>query len=379
MLQLARSLHMRGRMFPKHPRVAYAALPLLLASGAAGVSAQYAPIAGTGGTVTGGGIIVNPISVGDTAVNTMLGVYVGVDACNSMADVVFDLDSVPIDRTTMDVYTGSDCTSQDRDKPDLSNCRYIDTQEIEMRPQDLEVRIPADKLFNGGCDNGQLSMTTLWFLPVDAPMVGEAVSKFGTIPINIDGDPPEAPTSLTGGSGESLIRVTWKTGERDLQEFIVYIDNAPTTGGGGSAGASATDGGSPDGGGSNTSADGACGSNALTSGGSPGELPASIRTRSIKEATATGIDLTPDDIAGDRAAIAVATVDKAGNVSSLSNIACVSVVPTESFWDRYKANGGAAEGGCACRTGGETQWLSSSWPIGLAVLALLRRARKRVS
>lgn len=363
MLQLARSLHMRGRMFPKHPRLAHA-LPLLLLCSATAANAQTA---GTGGTPTNGGIIVNPITVGDEEVNTMLGVFVGIDACNSMAEVVFDLDAVPSDKTTMDVYTGTSCTSQDRDKPDLSNCTFVTTQEIENRTQDLEMRIPANLLFRDGCDNGQLSMTTLWFLPVDASQQGDAVTRFGTIAVNIDGDPPEPPTNLTGGSGESLIRVTWKTSERDLQEFIVYIDNAPTAGG---------PGGGEDGGSNST--DGMCGSTALMAGGSPAELPSSIRQRSIKEATATGIDLTPEDIAGERAAIAVATVDKANNRSSLSNIACVSVVPTESFWDRYKANGGEADGGCPCRTGGKAQWLNA-WPIALALIALQRRTRKRAS
>jgi hypothetical protein len=362
-------------MFPKHPRLAHA-LPLLLAcSGTA--SAQ---LAGTGSTTpTAGGIIVNPIRVGDADVNTMFGVYVGIDACASAppAEVVFDLDGVPADKVTLDVYTGTNCNSIDRDKTDegTSTCTFITTQAIEDRTRDLEVKVPANLLFKGGCDNGQASMSTLWFLAVDETQAGAEASKYGTIAINVDGDPPNAPTMVTGGSGESLIRVGWRAGESDLLEFVVYIDNAPTTGG---SPAPVVDGGIDGGSGSSTSPDGRCGSNALTSGGLPSELPSTIRTRTIPEETATGIDLTPEDIGGDRAAIAVSTVDKAGNRSPLSNLACVAVVPTESFWDRYKANGGEAEGGCACRTSGKAQWMNAG-PIALALLALLRRSRKRAS
>ena len=374
---------MRGRMFLKHPRLAHA-LPLLLMCSAT-ASAQFG--AGTGSTTpTAGGVIVNPISVGGANVNTMLGVYVGIDACASTppADVVFDLDSVPTDKTTMDVYSGSKCNDADRDKPDLSNCTFITTTKIDGKPQDLELKIPADKLFVGGCDNGTLSMTTLWFLPVDASAQGDPVTKWGTIPVNIDGDPPDAPTGVTGGSGESVIRVNWQTTERDLQEFIVYIDNAPTTGGApapvADGGTNTADGGTniADGGGSSTSPDGMCGSTSLVSGGSPGGLPSSIRESTIKEATATGIDLKPDDIGGARATIAVSTVDKAGNHSPLSNLACVAIVPTQSFWDRYKANGGEAEGGCACRTLDKAQ-VMNAWPLALALLAVRRRSRKRAS
>ena len=182
-----------------------------------------------------------------------------------------------------------------------------------------------------------------------------AATKWGTIPINVDGDPPDAPTGVTGGSGESLIRVSWKTTERDLQEFIVYIDNAPTTGGaapcpryrrrrhqhrrrrrqqqqpGRHVRLELADLGR------------------LASG--PAEQhPRNARSKRRPPPASTSC---PTTSAATARRSPSSTVDKAGNRSPLSNLACVAVVPTESFWDRYKANGGQAEGGCACRTSGK--------------------------
>jgi hypothetical protein len=105
-------------------------------------------------------------------------------------------------------------------------------------------------------------------------------------------------------------------------------------------------------------------------------LPSYIKRKAVNEGTATGIDLGPGDIDGEFATIAVIAVDEAGNESPLSQLACVKVVPTESFWDRYQEDGDAVDAGCPCTAIGPAQ-LQSAWPVGLSLSLIALSARRR--
>jgi hypothetical protein len=211
---------------------------------------------------------------------------------------------------------------------------------------------------------------TLWFLAVDDPDSAEPVDDgYGTLRVELDARAPDAPTSVKGGSGERQIQVDWETDDANLDGFVIYVDSGS---GGGSAGSAAPD---DDGG---TTSDVDCGSGRLqpnSEAPDPDDFGTAIE---VNEATATGETLSPEQIGGSRAAIAVAAVDLAGNRSPLSEVVCVSVMPTESFWDRYQANGGDAQAGCPCSALGPVH-AHSAWPVALALLFIRRSARRRRS
>jgi hypothetical protein len=104
-----------------------------------------------------------------------------------------------------------------------------------------------------------------------------------------------------------------------------------------------------------------------------------IVRKKVGEPTATGVKLKPGDIGGgdgSSAAIAVVAIDQAGNESLVSEIACVKVVPTEGFWDRYQSDPNAVDPGCPCTAMGPAQ-LESAWPIALSLALCGLSARRR--
>jgi hypothetical protein len=362
MSRVARSLHQRGRMSPSHSWIAPALGAWLLFTSFA--SAQDAS------TSAGqGGIIANLLTIGGEEVNTLAEIKLGIADCDANATLEFELDGTPMNKASIDIYTGTNCNRTDRINEDVNRCTYVDTREVNEQTQDLRLELMARDLVED-CASGTESMPTIWFLAVDNPMSAEDVgNSYGTYEaLGIDLRAPDAPSSVVGGSGENQIPIDWDTDDTDIERFIVFIDNDPTENGGGAGSGGETDGG--------TGNTGGCGSLVLQPNADPDELPSGIRRKEVDEPTATGVELSPDDIDGMMAAVAVVAVDEAGNRSPLSNTACVKIVPTEGFWDRYEANGGQAQGGCPCSALGPAQ-LQTAWPVALALLLLRRSARRR--
>ncbi|MFI5308492.1 MAG: hypothetical protein ACHQ53_14130, partial [Polyangiales bacterium] len=218
-----------------------------------------------------------------------------------------------------------------------------------------------------------------------------------------------APASLTGGEGESVIPVSWKSGETHLKGFVVFIDTsgiaAPPLDGGltadgsiamldaavdsgasdAGADAATTDGGSSRvsltdaGGGTVIVGDntGACGPTLLTAGENANQVPSGVFQKQVNEPTATGADIVPADLQhAQTATIAVAAIDLAGNQGPLSNLACVKIVNTTGFLDSYRAHGGTAQSGCPCSAMGPVQ-VENAWPVVLATSVLVLSGRRR--
>jgi hypothetical protein len=350
------------------------------------LSTSFARAQDAGSTSGAGGIAVNLITIGGEDVNTIAEINLGIADCDDDAALVFELDGTSADKESIDIYVGENCDRTDRINEDVNRCKYITTKETNEQTRDLRIEVMAKALVAASqdrdvdeevCGSGVESMPTIWFLAVDNPMSAEDVGTgFGTYEaLGIDMRAPDAPTEVVGGSGENEIPIEWETDETDIERFIVFIDNDPIEGGGGAGSGGSTDGGTTDGGSANT---GDCSSSVLQAGANPDDVPSGIRRKQVNEPTATGFELTPDDVDGMMAAVAVAAVDEAGNQSALSNVGCVKVVPTEGFWDRYQANGGTAEGGCPCSALGPAQ-LHSAWPVALSLLFLRRSARRRRS
>ena len=343
-------------------------------------------------TSTAGGLTVRALSVGDEEVK--LGtIPVGIEACNDNANIEFEIDGVPSDRESIDVYLGEGCNSTSRNDDTTNRCTYVGNFKAGLS-KGLSLVLMAEQLMGEDCETEKEDTPKLWFLAVKTQAGSEDVgTNYGMLStLRLDTRRPNAPTNVEGGTGEKQIPVEWDTSDSDLEGFVVLIDPQPSTGGGGAAGSAGSSGaagsGDEDGGmdaapspapsGGGNASSGECGSDVLTPGGSADGLPSRIRRKSVNEATATGLDLGPGDIDGDSAAIAVIAVDEAGNESTLSSLACVKVVPTESFWDRYQQDEAAVDGGCPCAALGPAQ-LESAWPVGLSLslIALSTRRRRR--
>jgi len=339
-----------------------------------------------------GGLMVNPIRVGDEEVALGTTIPVGLDACNTDAEIEFQIDGVPDERNSIDVYLGEGCNRTTRDDDTTDRCEYIGNFPAGSS-RGLIILLSASQLMGDNCAEEREDMPKLWFLAVEAKQSGEDVMNFyGMIDrLLLDTRAPNAPTNVEGGSGEKQIPVEWDTSDSDLEGFVVLIDTQATSGGGGGAGTTGSSGSSggddvdddggmqapapaPGDGGSASS--GECGSSVLRSGASASGLPSYVRRKEVNEATATGVDLGPGDIDGEIAAIAVIAIDEAGNESPMSPLACVKVVPTESFWDRYQQDGDAVDAGCPCAALGPAQ-LQSAWPVGLSLSLIALSARRR--
>src|SRR5687768_15105807 len=228
MPKLARSLHLRGRMSPSHSWVAAALGAWLLATPLA--SAQDAGTTSSAGTIN-----VNAITVGGEDV-TLEGVLLGIAECEGDEVILFELDNVPADRSSIDIYLGERCNQTDRNNADTDPCDYLTTLSTDGKTRDLMIEIGAADLFLDGRSEPTGSDPTLWFLAVDNPMSEEDVGAgYGVYGANdelkLDNTRPDPPTDVTGGSGENRITVSWDTDQAMLRGFRVYIDSNPTQGG----------------------------------------------------------------------------------------------------------------------------------------------------
>ena len=214
---------------------------------------------------------------------------------------------------------------------------------------------------------------TLWFLLLRSQGSAEAAMFYRAFTINIDTDPPAAPTNVEAGSGQTQIDVSWELPTTSITNFWVAADF--------SEGALMDD---SDAGASGTEE---CPSNYLRpekrfdpNAQAPGLL---IRaTNSI----ATELTFSASDFQGAKLVpVAVAAQDLAGNVSVMSDVKCIKVTNTTGFWDRYKSPdgdsaGGLAEPGCACSTPGTRPSRPGAMlaaPIALLVVGAYARRRFR--
>jgi hypothetical protein len=373
-------------------------------------SCTLAPLAraqgtgGTGGTTPSGagGLRVTLISIGKEEVDTVGVIYLNRQQCRDNDELLFKVDYVPQDKPSLDIYTGENCNSENnRGNSTNLACTFLTNVPTGGVTMGLMLHIPTRELLNDeSCDAADESMPKLWFLAVSQKMSVENVhNNYGRFDrVKVDTALPTPPINVRGGEGENTIPVSWQGGQTNLKGFRIYID--PNAGLPGSGGAGTSSSGSD----TETDADAAvidagegviptssvdggvqisgpnpdCPSSVLMGGGDPADLPASIRKKTIDEPTGTGTELSPSQIGGTHAAIAVVAIDLAGNESAISEVECIDVVETTGFWDRYEENGGEVPTGCPCSAVGAAQ-IESAWPVGLAVLALGISARRRRS
>lgn len=355
----------------------------MAALGVAG--ALLAPTAGaaqTSQTTTGGRISVGITTVGGVSQDTVGTIWLNLVHCQENAPVVFDIDGVP-NAQTLSIYVGSQCNTAESRDGQGTDCVQLGTEEIGGRTQDIRVTLGVGDIVRAALDTTDCgsvsSKPEIWFLAVDNANTTEAVpdTNYGMRALNVDTAPPRPPTSIRGGRGEAQIPVSWSVGSERVNGFEIYVDSGSGPAPGSDAAVAVPsddmgDGGvSPTAGATNPD----CGTGALTEGAAADSV-LSYRAKEVRSPTATSTNLARSDIQGERAAVAVAAVDEAGNKSTLSKVECVEIVPTTGLKDLYEQNHGPIPQGCPCAAAGPAQ-LEGALPIALALTALAYRRRRR--
>jgi hypothetical protein len=336
---------------------------------------------------------INPriVSINGVSQDTLGDIFINLENCVDKVDMQLEVDGLPGDKDVLDIYvgTGTNCTSTEaRDGDGEADCRKLDDPyNIEGLTQDVPITLQVTDIIRAAFNNSEdcserSSKPTLWFLAVDNSGGTDAVTanQYGTIELNIDTDPPDAPTGVKGGRGENEIPVSWSVGSNKVDSFEIYVDSgngmAPMRDGSVEPTPEPTD---EDGGSDDEAAVGEtndmCGTGALRSGASADDVP-SLRKKPVGSATATETTLSSSLIEGDAAAVAVVALDAAGNRSGLSEVACVFVVPTRGIKDLYEEKYGEMPQGCPCSAAGPAQ-VEGALPIGLALAFIAFRRRRR--
>lgn len=220
------------------------------------------------------------------------------------------------------------------------------------------ITIPPQVFFDADCSRtGDLVFFLMAMTNPSDISSDIAATHFVTLRIVLDREAPDAPT-VSDSAGDASTSVSW-TNPGDtgtLYGARVYVDTAGSCGSG----------------------DGGSGSSTLVEGGTP-PATATVTVMGGSPTSAT-VNLESLGLAyGDSVPVAVTLVDLARNESVLSNVACLTRVQVEGFWDAYCRENGLSEAECRARYGGcsaapaRRGAHSILFGVGLALLIALRR------
>lgn len=233
---------------------------------------------------------------------------IGKSECDASLIITVRLRNVPTDKPQLDLWRGNDCNTMAQRMPTTGSCTQITTlSRATSGLAEFEMMLPVRDLT--GCAGDTESTYKIFFLPVASAGSSEEVTKYTVLDLKLDTLAPAAPTGVVGRRGEQP-GVSWTrlTGN-DIYQYRVFTDLAALD----------------------------CTSDVLISGNpAPSSGGISVSGDS-SEADVDGVML------GEKAVVAVATVDMARNVGVLSALVCVEAVETDGFWERYQRTGGTAE------------------------------------
>jgi hypothetical protein len=219
---------------------------------------------------------------------------------------------------------------------------------------------------------------SIFFLGLRSQDSAEEAQFYGVLTFTLDTEPPGPAYNVHGGTGETQIPVEWSLPATSLYTWILIDTQAQL-----SDGSDRTEG--ADAG----TSDALCTSALLRKGASfdPNDelakstLPEGIVLKEF-DGRATKTTFNGEDWPNKVAAVTVIAADRARNVSTMSEVACLKVVKTSGFWDKYRANGGNAEPGFGCAASGVSTrsagFAATALPLlGLVGFALIRRRIRR--
>jgi len=287
-----------------------------------------------GGTIT---VTVRNLLGGNTLPYLEAWLGTGNAACNEMG------------RSTR-VTASQNCTKLEIPNPDqvqVGNRSYYD----------------VDVVLGPTCDSD--GPRPIYFLQLASENSNGAATSWGAINLKVDTKAPKAPGGVKGGTGQTVIPLTWEVG--DVADTSFYYVVADKTLGGLGDWDAGPDGNLPDG------ANAECPSGVVRSGKEfdPSSIPDTVFNRRLEGVGRTTFEFNGQDFPGlTIVPVAVVAQDLAGNTSVMSEIVCLRVEPTTGFWKRYQDDGGEVEPGCACSAVG-ARGKSKSALAGVSMLLVL--------
>lgn len=196
-------------------------------------------------------------------------------------------------------------------------CHYVTSIPYTTGPN-TTVHVSAETLF-GGCTSDQ--RTFYFFDTATMEENSMTFTAYWTLDVAIDATAPVAPVITSTPAGDTQLQIAWNASSfTDLGmsgRVYVYADSTGCTGDGGTSslvpGATAP---------------------STTLASLAASNPATLQASLLGWSTGTY---------GQSAAIAIAVVDTAGNVSPLSNVVCASHVQVSGFFDQYCAAHGMTD------------------------------------
>jgi hypothetical protein len=320
-------------------------------------------------------------------------IYINVDACDDTPTTLkftATLETTGAARQVQVVEVwggagkGSNCDSVEARKGDnntQSKCWLVwRSSSVIMTGTSFTADFSADLAFDNNerdkkCDTGVTGSTyELYFVPLETqttPGTGDAPAPLADVKglsatFTLYTALPAAPGGVSGRDGEDEIGASWDTvNAGPTTRYTVYFDiGTGGSAGGGDAGAEALE----------------CGSGKLVA----GETPPPVDDKTVFSASAnstsgslTGLEAKGIGI-GEQVAVAVATVDIAGNRSVLSSPVCVTRVETTGFWDACESSSCKDDfETCSVRPGKGPRGLFMTLGLAAGVLALGRRRKTR--
>ncbi len=343
------------------------------------------------------------LSVNGAAYNVMSLRPLNKKECDSHVKLSFLIENLPgsnVNPAYIELWvgpSGTDCNVATRNtNTNGMQCMSVASKQIAKTDKTISSFEVTTAGLCGDSTNRFEGTRTLYFLGVNSLDSNEVATVFSTYGLLIDQQPPAAPTGVSGGVGDTEIPINWSSTSSDVNHFeLVWDPNASSaaTYDAGMSSMSTIDASSSssdaavsgEDGGTVTQPNG-CSSKVLMAGdevaADPKSLPTELLGKTI-EGKVVSTKVSGSELGSKLVAVGVVAVDLAGNASPVSNITCISVVPTTGFWGAYKDSGGTVQPGCTCSLPGQPRnnplTMAAVWPIALALLGLVARTRRRRS
>ncbi|MDD9942084.1 MAG: hypothetical protein OXU20_13650 [Myxococcales bacterium] len=302
--------------------------------------------------------------------------------CNGQTTLDFALMNLP-NSNNLIVYAAAGRMCESRAEREMlreensEQCQLLGSEEIVPTAREQIVSVRLDEAL---CpENGGETTVKFVFIPSDTDSnPADPTGSYGCAEFAIDAQPPIAPMGLNEPFGERTLTVRWDSLNDDsVEEYLAFFDNEATASVDGSVPTvdPDEDAGAVD---APTVANPDCPSAHVRSGATldRDNPPPGVGYEAVTGRVATSVDIAASRLKRDIVPVAVAAVDRAGNVGPLSEVVCMEKGDTLGVWEEYRSRGGTAQDGCACSTLGRGH-LEGSLPIGLVMLSLLARARRR--
>ncbi|NOY92179.1 MAG: hypothetical protein GXP55_13365 [Deltaproteobacteria bacterium] len=339
-------------------------VPSLLMAVALGLAPRPAAAQFTSGNITLTLFQVMEDGVVTRTSDTDLGKALNGIQCDNAANVMlnFTTNNVPSAILFLDLWVGTpseDCSvTESRTPGDRRICSHL-PQDPVIDATDGSFSVSLADLIAGStaCDTGGSEVSLfLWALATgESETTGDiTTAQYGFVQFAVDPTPPAAPVpNETASSGDTAISITWPAvGEIDVT-YRAYVDTAS----------------------------GSCEATTLVAGApAPVDVTGIISRRTGSDARSISLNGASLGLTDRQsAAVAITAVDANDNESPISQIVCITRVPTAGFCDVYAADTGeSCPQGCSVSPPGTSPSpLPLLVPFALIALGLSRRRSRR--